>query len=51
MQIIKIPPRVTFYEFLSDGAVGWVFKINDRIILKHPTHLDSEGFQKGNGIF
>lgn len=51
MQVIKIPPRLTFYELLSGGAVGWVYKINDCIALKYPTYPNSEGFKKETAFF
>ena len=51
MPIIKIPPSLTFYELLSGGAVGWVYKINDQVALKYPTHPDSEGFKKEMAFF
>lgn len=51
LQIIKVPPRLTFYELLSGGGVGWIYKINDRIALKYPTHPDSEGFKKEMAFF
>lgn len=51
MQIVRIPPRLSCYELLSGGAVGWIYKINDRIVLKYPTHSDSEGFRKEMAFF
>ena len=51
MRIIKIPPRLTCYELLSGGAVGWVYKINDHIAVKYTTDPDSEGFRKEVAFF
>ncbi len=36
MNIIKPPREISSRHFLSLGAVGWVYKIDDRIALKYP---------------
>lgn len=36
MNIVKPPRAISSRHFLSLGAVGWVYKINDRIALKYP---------------
>jgi atypical protein kinase C zeta type len=33
------------HELLSGGAVGWVYKIDDRIVLKYSTNPDNENFR------
>jgi serine/threonine protein kinase len=35
-RVVKLPRQILSFQFLSTGAVGWVFKINDRIALKFP---------------
>ncbi|KAK2735941.1 hypothetical protein FQN55_001905 [Onygenales sp. PD_40] len=51
MKIIKIPPRLTCYELLSGGAVGWVYRIDHRIVLKYPVHPNSDGFKREMAFF
>lgn len=36
LKVVSIPRRISQYCFVSTGAVGWVYKINDRIALKFP---------------
>jgi hypothetical protein len=45
--IIKIPRRLSFYELLSGGAVGWVYKINNRVALKYTTDPNDKRFKNG----
>ncbi|KAK2807877.1 hypothetical protein FQN50_005266 [Emmonsiellopsis sp. PD_5] len=51
MKIIKIPPRLTCYELLSGGAVGWVYRIDHRIVLKYPVNPNSDGFKREMAFF
>lgn len=46
-----MPPQLTFYELLSGGAVGWVYKINDRIAVKYASDPESEQFKNENAFF
>lgn len=35
MPLANLPSRVASHQFLSIGAVGLVYRINDRIVLKY----------------
>lgn len=49
---VNRPPRVLVgYEFLSKGATGWVYQINDRIVLKYAVTPGSEEFAKENSMY
>ncbi|OAT13451.1 AGC protein kinase [Blastomyces gilchristii SLH14081] len=50
-KIIKIPPRLTYYELLCGGAVGWVYRIDCRIVLKYPVRPNSDGFNREMAFF
>ncbi|KAG8170032.1 hypothetical protein KVR01_000777 [Diaporthe batatas] len=49
--VVKFPGQISAYLFLSRGAIGWVFQINDHIALKYARTPDSEEFAKENNMF
>jgi atypical protein kinase C zeta type len=49
--VIKIPRCLSFYELLSGGAVGWVYKINDRVALKYTTDPNDKRFKNEIAFF
>ncbi|KAJ8132469.1 hypothetical protein O1611_g1161 [Lasiodiplodia mahajangana] len=51
MDVITFPGKISAYRFLSRGAIGWVYQINDRIALKFAREPDSEEFAKENDMF
>lgn len=51
MDIINLPGKISAYRFLSGGAIGWVYQINDRIALKYARKPDTEEFARENGMF
>lgn len=52
MNVITPPPRkISSHQFLSLGAVGWVYKINDRIALKYPRQPGCANFAHEIKIF
>lgn len=50
-RVVKLPRQISSFRFLSAGAVGWVFKINDRIALKFPRQPGSTKFAHEIKIF
>ncbi|KAM5494866.1 putative protein kinase C [Microsporum audouinii] len=44
MSLIKQPPRLARYPFLSLGAIGLVYKIDEEIVLKIPRGNRSDAF-------
>ncbi|KAL4876429.1 hypothetical protein BJY04DRAFT_223062 [Aspergillus karnatakaensis] len=44
MQLAKLPHRLASHQFLSVGAIGWVYRINDRIVLKYPRNTGDPAF-------
>ncbi|EPE05425.1 protein kinase domain-containing protein [Ophiostoma piceae UAMH 11346] len=51
MQVVTIPGKLSRYEFISRGAVGWVTRINDRIVLKYAREANSEAFAQENTFY
>lgn len=49
--VVKPPGAISAYRFLSRGAIGWVYQINDRIALKYAREPGSEEFTRENGMF
>lgn len=46
MELAKLPRRLASHHFLSVGAVGWVYQINDRIVIKYPKDTDDTAFNR-----
>ncbi|KAF4240501.1 hypothetical protein CNMCM8980_001150 [Aspergillus fumigatiaffinis] len=51
MALVKLPRRVASHHFLSVGAVGWVYRINERIVLKYPKDTDDTAFNREVQVF
>ncbi|EZF23175.1 hypothetical protein H112_04076 [Trichophyton rubrum D6] len=51
MSLIKQPPRLAKYPFLSLGATGLVYKIDEEIVLKIPRETRSDTFLREIKIF
>jgi hypothetical protein len=51
MNVVKLPPQVSSRRFLSLGAVGWVYKIDDSIALKYPREPGCENFARAIEMF
>jgi atypical protein kinase C zeta type len=51
MALVKLPHRVASHHFLSVGAVGWVYRINERIVLKYPKDTDDTAFNREVQVF
>ncbi|KAL2840804.1 kinase-like domain-containing protein [Aspergillus pseudoustus] len=51
MDLAKLPHRLASLQFLSVGAVGWVYRINDRIVLKYPKDTDDAAFSREIKVF
>ncbi|GBF64961.1 hypothetical protein TMEN_7678 [Trichophyton mentagrophytes] len=51
MSPIKQPPRLARYPFLSLGATGLVYKIDEEIVLKIPRETGSDAFLRENKMF
>ncbi|KAL1865922.1 hypothetical protein VTK73DRAFT_5006 [Phialemonium thermophilum] len=51
VQVIKLPGKISSYRFLSRGAVGWVYQINDRIALKFALAPVFHEFARENSMF
>jgi serine/threonine protein kinase len=51
LPIAKPPRRVSAYKFLSLGATGWVYQIDDNIVLKYARAQRSEAFARESEIF
>lgn len=52
MATISQPPKsISAYRFLSLGAVGWVYQINDRIAVKYARERGSAEFAAENTMF
>lgn len=49
--IVKPPRRISSYKFLSLGATGWVYQIDDGIALKYPRDQRNEAFARENKIY
>lgn len=49
--VVKLPGKITAHRFLSLGAIGWVYQINDRIALKYARTPDSEELARENDMF
>ncbi len=51
MNIANLPRQISSRQFLSRGAVGWVYKIDDRIALKFPREPGCANFAHEIKIF
>ncbi|KAM5457436.1 putative protein kinase C [Microsporum audouinii] len=51
MSLIKQPPRLARYPFLSLGAIGLVYKIDEEIVLKIPRENRSDAFSREIKMF
>lgn len=51
MSAVELPRALSAYRFLSRGGVGWVYQINDRIVLKYARTPGSEAMAKENSIY
>ena len=51
MGVIELPGKISAYEFISRGAIGWVYRINNRIALKYAREPDAEEFARENSMF
>lgn len=51
MELAKLPHRLTSHHFLSVGAVGWVYRINERIALKYPKDTNDSAFSREVKVF
>lgn len=45
------PKAISAYHFLSRGAVGWVYRINERIVLKYAREPGCEAFARENRTY
>jgi len=46
MNVVKLPRQISSCRFLSLGAVGWVHRIGDCIVLKYPRQPGCENFAR-----
>jgi serine/threonine protein kinase len=51
MNVVKLPPKVSSRRFLSRGDVGWVYQIDERIVLKYPRGSSNGAFAKEIEMF
>ncbi len=51
MALAMLPKRVSASHFLSVGATGWVYQINDHIIVKYARTPGSAAFKQENDMF
>ncbi|EFE31571.1 uncharacterized protein ARB_01471 [Trichophyton benhamiae CBS 112371] len=51
MSLIKQPPKLSKYPFLSLGATGLVYKIDEEIVLKIPRETGSDAFLREIEMF
>lgn len=49
--VVKLPGKISAYKFISRGAIGWVYQVNDRIALKYAREPDAEEFARENSMF
>jgi len=49
--IVRFPGQLSSFPLISLGAVGYVFKINDRIALKYSKTTQSDSFARENAMF
>ena len=40
--VVKLPGKISAYKFISRGAIGCVYQINDRIALNYTRGPDAE---------
>ncbi|KAI1135643.1 kinase domain-containing protein [Hypoxylon sp. FL0543] len=51
MKILTPPGKISSQQLLSGGATGWVYQINDRVVLKYAVKPGSEEFARENNMF
>lgn len=51
MRIAKIPPKLTYYNLLSAGGTGYVYKISDHVAVKYYKQPDADMCQNEMGFF
>lgn len=51
MSVANLPGKISMHRFLSRGAIGWVYQINDHIALKYAREPHSDQFTRENDIF
>lgn len=50
-RVAVLPGKIPTHEFITMGATGWVYKLNDRIAIKFAREPDAEEFAKENSMF
>lgn len=46
MKLANLPRRLASHRFLSVGTVGWVYQINDHIVIKYLKDTDDTAFNR-----
>lgn len=49
--VVHLPRKVSKSQFLSIGAISWVYRITENIVLKYPRDIASAELERENAIY
>jgi atypical protein kinase C zeta type len=49
--VVRLPLKISKSQFISMGAISWVYRIADGIVLKYPRDLDAAELVRENAIY
>ncbi|KAK3332120.1 kinase-like domain-containing protein [Cercophora scortea] len=49
--VVRLPRQVSKSRFLSMGAISWVYRITENIVVKYPRDIDAGEIERENAIY
>ncbi len=49
--VSRLPRKISKSQFLSMGAVSWVYRITESIVVKYPRDVDSDGLERESALY